>query len=44
VTGIPALDGAARRALLAWRFNRLPTDAPQENQTGIITFRFTVGG
>ncbi len=45
---IPLLKGNARLeqavmdALLRWRFNPLPPNAPQENQTGQVTFRFTL--
>ena len=34
------LESAIRQALARWRFNRLPPNAPQENQTGTVTFRF----
>ncbi len=40
--GNPSLEQAALAALQRWRFNALPTHVPQENQTGIITFRFRV--
>ncbi len=37
----PALESAARDVLLQrWRFNPLPANAPQVNQTGAVTFRF----
>ncbi|MEX0747588.1 MAG: TonB family protein [Rhodothermales bacterium] len=36
----PALDQAVMDALARWRFNQLPSNAPQENQTGTVTFRF----
>ena len=36
------LEKAVMDALLRWRFNRLPLNAPQENQTGQVTFRFTL--
>ncbi|HET6569730.1 MAG TPA: energy transducer TonB [Rhodothermales bacterium] len=36
----PALEQASIRALLQWRFNPLPANAPQENQTGAVTFYF----
>ncbi|MEM1125710.1 MAG: TonB family protein [Bacteroidota bacterium] len=36
----PSLEQAVMDALQRWRFNPLPLNAPQENQTGIITFRF----
>ncbi len=38
--GDAALDKAAMDALQQWRFNPLPPNAPQEPQTGIVTFRF----
>ncbi|WP_022834674.1 energy transducer TonB family protein [Salisaeta longa] len=40
--GNPALENAVMTALQRWRFNRLPSEAPQKNQTGIITFVFRV--
>ncbi|GIV62490.1 MAG: cell envelope biogenesis protein TonB [Rhodothermaceae bacterium] len=40
IKGNPALEQAVMDALLRWRFNPLPPNAPQENQTGIVTFRF----
>ncbi|GIV62271.1 TonB family protein [Rhodocaloribacter litoris] len=40
IKGNPALEQAVMDALLRWRFNPLPPNAPQENQTGVITFRF----
>jgi protein TonB len=40
IKGNPALEKAVMEALLGWRFNPLPPGAPQENQTGIVTFRF----
>lgn len=39
-TGHPSLERAALEVLQRWRFNALPPTAPQENQTGIVTFRF----
>ncbi len=36
------LEKAVMDALLRWRFNPLPANAPQENQTGQVTFRFTL--
>jgi len=36
----PALEQAVMNALQYWRFNPLPPNAPQTNQTGTITFRF----
>mgnify|MGYP001454435959 CR=1 FL=1 len=38
--GNPALERAVMEALQRWRFNALPANAPQENQSGVITFRF----
>ncbi len=38
--GDPQLEKAVMDALQRWRFNALPPNAPQENQTGVITFRF----
>ena len=38
--GNPTLEKAVRDALQRWRFNTLPANAPQESQTGTITFRF----
>lgn len=35
-----ALEQAVMDALQNWRFNPLPPNAPQVNQTGTITFRF----
>jgi len=40
IKGDPALDEAVMNALSRWQFNALPEGAPQENQTGIITFTF----
>lgn len=40
IKGNPSLEQAVMDALQSWRFNPLPPDAPQENQTGVITFRF----
>lgn len=36
----PALEQAAMGALRQWRFNPLPANAPQVDQTGAVTFRF----
>jgi len=36
----PRLEAAVMEALQRWRFNALPPGAPQENQTGTITFTF----
>jgi protein TonB len=38
--GNPKLEEAVMEALQRWQFNALPPGAPQENQTGIITFTF----
>ncbi len=38
--GNPSLEKAVQEALQLWRFNALPRNAPQESQTGTITFRF----
>ncbi len=38
--GNPSLEKAVQEALQRWRFNALPSNVPQESQTGIITFRF----
>ena len=38
--GNPTLEAAVMDALQHWRFNALPPGAPQENQTGTITFTF----
>lgn len=38
--GNPQLERAVMDALQRWRFNALPANAPQETQTGVITFRF----
>lgn len=38
--GNPSLEQAAMDALERWRFNPLPPNAPQEPQTGVVTFRF----
>jgi protein TonB len=40
IKGNPALELAVLEALQRWRFNPLPSNAPQENQTGTITFNF----
>ena len=40
IKGDPALDEAVMNALSRWQFNALPQGAPQENQTGVITFTF----
>ena len=38
--GDPVLEQATMDALRRWRFNPLPPNAPQELQTGVVTFRF----
>lgn len=38
--GNPTLEQAVMQALRQWLFNPLGAGAPQENQTGTITFRF----
>ncbi|MEZ4695192.1 MAG: TonB family protein [Rhodothermales bacterium] len=38
--GNPALEQSVLETLRDWRFNPLPPNAPQENQVGIVTFRF----
>jgi len=41
IKGNADLERAVRDILLnRWRFNALPPNAPQENQTGLITFRY----
>jgi len=40
IKGNPKLEAAVMDALQQWRFNALPPGAPQENQTGTITFTF----
>ena len=40
IKGDPDLEREVMNALLRWRFNPLPADAPQENQTGVVSFRF----
>jgi protein TonB len=40
IKGNPGLEQAVMNALLNWRFNPLPPNAPQEEQTGVVTFRF----
>lgn len=36
----PSLERSVLDAVQRWRFNPLPRNAPQENQTGVVTFRF----
>ncbi len=38
--GDPELERAVTSALQRWRFNRLPPNAPQENQSGTVTIRY----
>lgn len=40
IKGNPGLEQAVMNALVNWRFNPLPPNAPQEDQTGVVTFRF----
>ncbi len=40
IKGNPALEQAVMETLRTWRFNPLPPNAPQENQVGVVTFRF----
>jgi protein TonB len=40
IKGNPKLEAAVMDALQQWKFNSLPPGAPQENQTGTITFTF----
>jgi protein TonB len=42
IKGNARLEEAVMAALRSWRFNPLPPNAPQENQTGQVTFRFTL--
>lgn len=39
--GDPTLERSVMDVLDRWQFNPLPSDAPQENQTGVISFRFS---
>lgn len=39
--GDPAQDREVLRVVRGWRFNPLPSNAPQESQQGLITFVFT---
>lgn len=39
-SGNPALDRQVIQILSRWHFSRLPSNVPQENQTGTITFSF----
>ncbi|MEM6335276.1 MAG: TonB family protein [Bacteroidota bacterium] len=40
--GNASLEQSVMQALRQWQFNPLAPDVPQENQTGTITFRFTL--
>lgn len=40
IKGNPSLEQAVMDVLQRWRFNPLPSNAPQESQTGVVTFRF----
>ncbi len=40
IKGNPQLEAAVMDALQRWQFNPLPPGAPQENQTGTVTFTF----
>ncbi len=42
LSGVPGLDARAAAAVKRWRFNRLPPAAPQAEQCGTVTFRFTL--
>lgn len=42
-SGTPSLDNSAMTAVRRWRFNTLPTAAPQAEQCGRISFYFTLG-
>src|SRR5699024_9750961 len=41
-SGNPEVDQEVINTLKKWRFSQLPSRAPQENQTGTITFRFVL--
>jgi len=41
-SGSPEIDREVISTINNWRFSRLPSEAPQQNQKGIITFRFVV--
>jgi protein TonB len=41
-SGDPRVDQEVIQTLKEWRFSRLPANAPQENQTGTITFHFVL--
>ncbi|MCH8568623.1 MAG: TonB family protein [Balneolales bacterium] len=38
----PDLENEVIRTVRSWRFNRLPSGAPQEDQRGLVTFRFVL--
>jgi outer membrane biosynthesis protein TonB len=38
----PELEAEVTRTLRSWRFSRLPANAPQDSQFGVITFRFVL--
>lgn len=42
-SGYPDLDQAVIKALRSWKFAPLPSNVVQENQWGVITFRFVCG-
>lgn len=41
-SGSPEIDREVINTLNQWRFSRLPSAVPQQNQTGTITFRFVL--
>lgn len=41
-SGNPEIDQEAIQTLRNWKFSRLPSGVPQQNQKGSITFRFVV--
>jgi protein TonB len=41
-SGDPRVDREVIQTLKKWQFSRLPANAPQENQTGTITFHFVL--
>jgi TonB family protein len=41
-SGSPEIDREVITTLNSWRFSRLPSNVPQQNQTGTITFRFVL--
>lgn len=42
-SGYPDLDQAVIKALRSWKFAPLPSNVVQENQWGVITFKFVCG-